>query len=63
MAEGRRVKHDITVRLSPLIAKALCSCGWSFTVTRRQNALARKSKLDAAMKLHWHTVSPRLKQE
>jgi hypothetical protein len=49
--------HDITVRLSPIAAIALCSCGWTRTVTRRQNALARTSKLQAAMNAHWRDVA------
>lgn len=38
--------------ISPVSVTVHCSCGWSHKETRRQNARARKAKLDAAMRKH-----------
>ena len=41
-------KHEITERRSPAAILILCTYGWSRAVLRRQNALARASKVRAA---------------
>jgi hypothetical protein len=46
------VIHDITERRSPINIVVRCSCGWSRTFTRKQNALARAAKVRAAVDAH-----------
>lgn len=45
-------RHDMTEVRSPGAVVVRCSCGWSRTVLRAQNALARAAKVRAAWALH-----------
>jgi hypothetical protein len=49
--------HVITEYESPVAITARCVCGWSHRETRRQNALARASKINAAKRKHLAEVS------
>jgi hypothetical protein len=51
-SEDMTCKHEITERRSPAAILILCTCGWSRAVLRRQNALARASKVRAARAEH-----------
>lgn len=46
------MKHVIVTIRSPINITARCSCGWSVTITRRQNALARAAKIRAVIHKH-----------
>lgn len=44
--------HEITTRTTPISYILTCTCGWSHTEKRRQNALARAAKIEAARRKH-----------
>ena len=44
--------HEVAERATPLHYMAVCTCGWVFQTTRRQNALARAAKIRAAIRQH-----------
>lgn len=46
------VKHEITERPTPINYLVMCTCGWQYQTTRRQNARARASKIRAAIRQH-----------
>lgn len=52
----RKVEHEITQRKTPLSYLLVCTCGWSHSETRRQNAWARAAKLRSAEAAHWRAV-------
>lgn len=52
------VQHKIELIRSPISVTARCSCGWSHVETRRQNARARQSKLEAMIRSHERFTSP-----
>lgn len=45
-------EHAIREIRSPATVTLRCSCGWSWSATRAQNALARAAKLRAAAQRH-----------
>ena len=47
----------ITERRAPTATIVCCTCGWSRTITRRQNALARAAKVRAARNEHARQVA------
>jgi len=47
-----QARHTVSVVYSPVSVTYGCSCGWRHTELRRQNALARSSKLRAALRAH-----------
>jgi hypothetical protein len=49
-------EHRITEIKTPVAVVARCSCGWSSTQTRRQNAWARNAKLQQAKRGHLDRV-------
>lgn len=50
------ITHDIEERRTPIAILITCSCGWHSQITRRQNALARASKVRAAIRAHLNTA-------
>lgn len=44
--------HEMSQRTTPVSVIVVCSCGWSRSVSRRQNALARSAKVRAAYHSH-----------
>lgn len=46
------MQHDLEVRKSPINFIVHCRCGFSRTITRRQNALARARKVKSAIREH-----------
>lgn len=44
--------HSLKRIDTPISVIVRCSCGWSHTETRHQNALARAAKLRAAIRRH-----------
>lgn len=44
--------HEISECTSPINVTVRCSCGWSYTESRRQNAWARAAKIRAAIDKH-----------
>lgn len=44
--------HEITQHKNPIQYVLRCSCGWSFSTSRRQNAWARAAKIRAAVGAH-----------
>jgi hypothetical protein len=52
--------HDITQLRSPTHILITCTCGWRTQIIRKQNALARASKVRSA--IHRHYISE-LKKE
>lgn len=42
----------MTYTVTPAAIIVRCECGWSFTQSRRQNALARAAKIKAAINKH-----------
>ena len=49
--------HQIMEVKTPVSVIARCSCGWSATQTRRQNAWARNAKLQKAKRAHLDRVN------
>jgi hypothetical protein len=50
------MKHEISSRNSPVSVITMCSCGWSHTETRRQNAWARAAKIKSAVRGHFARI-------
>lgn len=46
------VEHYITQHGTPASIKLRCTCGWSFSVTRRQGRLETVAKVNAAIAEH-----------
>jgi hypothetical protein len=44
--------HEPTTYRTPISVIVRCSCGWSATQSRRQNAFARATKLKSAWRRH-----------
>jgi hypothetical protein len=51
-ARAEREEHVINQRRSPINVLLICSCGWTWSISRQQNALARSAKARAAIKAH-----------
>jgi hypothetical protein len=49
---SRPIGSDMTETVSPISITVRCQCGWQHTESRRQNALARASKMRAAIAKH-----------
>jgi hypothetical protein len=48
----KTVEHRIEERTSPINVMLICSCGWTHSESRHQNAFARAAKLRKARKDH-----------
>ena len=48
--------HEMREERSPVTITMRCSCGWSATQSRRQNALARAAKLRKACDAHYRCI-------
>ncbi len=53
-------EHLITTRESPIEVLLFCTCGWTDSVTRRQNALARAAKVKGKIRRHYQSHEVKL---
>jgi hypothetical protein len=52
-------KHEMNRRSSPVSETIRCSCGWSTTQRKPQNALGREAKLTSAVRQHAEEIIAR----
>jgi hypothetical protein len=53
--------HEIAQRTTPINHLVVCTCGWSFQTTRKQNAWARAAKVRGAIRQHCDEIEAKAK--